>query len=188
VLVPIFRKDDEKGAVVGKGAAIVDALKARGVKARLDDREQLKPGPKFFEWEKKGVPIRIELGPRDLADGNAVLVRRDDGSKTPVPLDAIESRVPEMLDAIQRGLFERARAQRDARTNAASSMDELEALLRDPGGFVEAVVDGTDETELAIKERTKATIRLVRGDGAGFGPCILTGKPGTRRALFAVAY
>jgi len=188
VLVPIFRKPDERAAVVAEGARIIEELKARGIRAKLDDRDQLKPGPKFFEWEQKGVPVRLELGPRDLAAKTVVLARRDDGSKSPTPFAGLADHVTGLLDTIQKGLLERARAFREKHTHRADSIEEFERLLEAPGGFVEAPVDGTDETELAIKERTKATVRIVLEDGKDLGRCILSGKPATRRALFAVAY
>ncbi|MDH3593170.1 MAG: proline--tRNA ligase [Planctomycetota bacterium] len=189
VLVPIFRKDDEKAAVLAKAAQVVASLNDAGLKAKLDDREQMKPGPKFFEWEKKGVPVRLELGPRDLAENKAVLVRRDTGDKQPAALDGLAATVSGVLDEIQAGLFERAKERRAARTRSAGSMAELEALLDDPGGFVEACTDGTDASELAVKERTKATIRIVLEDGAGVdGTCLISGQPAARRALFARAY
>ncbi len=186
VVVPIYKNDAEKGAVCAEGARIVAELKSQGVRGRLDDRD-MKPGPKFFEWEQKGVPVRLELGPRDLAEKKVVLVRRDDGSKSPVAIDGLGKHVAGVLDAIQRAMLERAKQFRETHTHKAATIAELKAAL-DKGGFVEAPVDGTDETELKIKDETKATIRIVLEDGSNLGKCVLTGKPATRRALFAVAY
>jgi prolyl-tRNA synthetase len=186
VVVPIYKNDAEKVAVCTEGARIVAELKSQGVRGQLDDRD-MKPGPKFFEWEQKGVPVRLELGPRDLAEKKVVVVRRDDGSKAPAPIDGIGKAVVATLDTIQRALLDRARKFRDTHTRKAASMADLTAAL-EKGGFVEALVDGTDETELKIKDQTKATIRIVLEDGSNLGKCVLTGKPGTRRALFAVAY
>jgi prolyl-tRNA synthetase len=186
VVVPIFRTDAERASVVAEGGRIVAELKSQGVRGRLDDRD-MKPGPKFFEWEQKGVPVRLELGPRDLAEKKVVVVRRDDGSKSPAPIDGLAKHVTGVLEAIQRALLDRARKFRETHTHRAATMAELTAML-DKGGFVEALVDGTDETELAIKDKTKATIRIVLEDGASLGKCVLTGKPATRRALFAIAY
>jgi len=189
VIVPIFRKDDEKARVLGEAARIEASLKDAGLRVRLDDREQLKPGPKFFEWERKGVPVRLELGPRDLEGRQVVCVRRDDGSKTPAKIDGLTAELPGVLDEIQQALFDRARKFRDERTHAAATLDELKEIVTGPGGFVEAVTDGTDEAELAVKDRTKATLRIALEDGDDLGaPCIVTGTPGKRRALFAVAY
>ena len=189
VLVPIFRKPEEKDAVLSKAREIIDGLKAAGVKAKLDDRDNVKPGPKFFEWEKKGVPVRLELGPRDLADDKVVLVRRDQAGKNPVSIEGLTEHIVGLLDTIQSDMLERARKHRDELTRPAASMEEFESLLEDRGGFVEAWTDGTDESELAIKERTKATIRVVLEDGAESGrTCIQSGNQATRRALFARSY
>ncbi len=187
-IVPIFRKDDDKAAVLGKAVELAAALKDAGILVRLDDREQIKPGAKFFEWEKKGVPLRLELGPRDLEAGQAVAVRRDTGDKAPIAFEGLADTIRRELDDIQKGLFERATRFRDEHTHQASSFDEFVQLLEGPGGFVEALCDGTDETERAIKEKTKATIRIVLEDGDDLGACILTGATATRRALFARAY
>ena len=186
VVVPIFKTDAERASVVAEGARIVAAMKAEGVRGRLDDRD-MKPGPKFFEWEQKGVPVRLEIGPRDLAERKVVLVRRDDGSKSPVAIEGLGKHVVGVLDTVQRALLDRARKFRETHTHRAATMAELVAAL-EKGGFVEALVDGTDDTELKIKDQTKATIRIVLEDGANLGKCVLTGKPATRRALFAVAY
>ena len=188
VLVPIFRKEEERAAVIAEASGIVERLKQAGVRAKLDDREQLKPGAKFFEWEKKGVPVRLELGPRDLADKQVVCVRRDDGSKTPLPILGIEAALGDLLDEIQKSLFTRAAERTRAQTSRAGSMEEFERMLQEPGGFVAAPWDGTDESELAIKERTKATIRIVLDEEAPEGACILSGKPAKRMALFARSY
>ena len=186
VLVPIFRKDDEKAAVLEAANNVIDSLKARGIRARLDDRDQLKPGPKFFEWEKKGVPIRLELGPRDLADGKVVAVRRDIGDKTPLAMDGLDAVLAEQLEAMQADMLKRGEERLESMTHEASSMEEFEKLLDGPGGFVLAHWDGTDDTERAIKDKTKATIRVL-GDECE-GTCVLTGKPATRRAYFARSY
>ena len=186
VLVPIFRKEREKSAVLAEGERVVAALEEAGLRARLDARETVKPGPKFFEWEKKGVPIRLELGPRDLAERKVVVVRRDDGSKTPTPIDGLAVALTKLLDAIQQGLLDSATATRDERIHSAETMDDFEVHLDEPGGFVDSSWDGTDETELKIKERTKATVRVLLETEPG--QCVLTGQAGTKRGLFARAY
>ncbi|MHC4958646.1 MAG: proline--tRNA ligase [Planctomycetota bacterium] len=189
VLVPIFRKPEEKAAVMEACEKVSAEMKAAGVRFRLDDRDNMKPGPKFFEWEKKGVPVRLEVGPRDLADGQAVLVRRDAEGKTPVPLDGLAEHVVALLDTIQSEMLARAKARLAENTRQAATMEEFVALLDADGGFVEAWTDGTDESELAIKEKTKATIRVVLEDKDDSGQtCFATGKPATRRALFARSY
>jgi len=186
VLVPIFRKEEDKAAVLAEAERIVAALKDAGVRAKLDDRENLKPGPKFFEWEKKGVPVRLELGPRDLADEKAVVVRRDQEGKTPVAFSELTAHVVSLMDTIQSDMFARATKMRDENTHEVSTFEEFENAI--DGGWAIAYWDGTDETELAIKERTKATIRIVLDEDAGPGKCVLTGKPAERRAVFARAY
>ena len=186
VLVPIFRKEEEREAVLGAAAKIMDDLRAAGIRAKLDDREQLKPGPKFFEWEKKGVPLRLELGPRDLASEQVMAAQRDTGEKASMPIAGLGAALAERLEQIQAGMLARSEERLAALTHEADSMEEFEAKLDGPGGFVLAHWDGTDETELAIKERTKATIRVL-GDECE-GTCILTGNPASRRAYFARSY
>jgi prolyl-tRNA synthetase len=189
VIVPIFRNDEEKSKVLAEAARVKAALADAGLKVRLDDREQLKPGPKFFEWEKKGVPVRLELGPRDVDQKQTVVVRRDDRSKEPVALDAVVETVTKLMDEIQTGLYDRAKARMDSHTHRADTMEEFEALLDEPGGFVSAHWDGTGKTEEAIKELTKATIRVMPFDDEREpGKCIVTGEPSARRVLFARAY
>jgi prolyl-tRNA synthetase len=189
VIVPIYKNEEEKRAVHEAASRIGEALKGGGVRTRLDLRDHVKPGPKFFEWEKKGVPVRLELGPRDLAKGEATVVRRDDGTKAPAPIASLAERIPEILDEIQAALLGRAAAFREAHTRPASTLDELSRLLDEPGGFVEAYWDGTRDTEAAIKEVTKATVRCIPlGAPPPPGKCVLTGRPAERRALFARAY
>jgi len=187
-LVPIFRNDEEKSRVTAKAAELTAELKDAGLAVRLDDREQLKPGAKYFEWEKKGVPVRLELGPRDLDAGQVMAVRRDTGDKQPLAFGGLADTVRGQLDEVQQGLLDRARTFRDTHTHEATTFAELEALLDDPGGFVAAPWDGTDETEKAVKEKTKATIRIVLDEEGDPGACVLTGKKATARALFARAY
>jgi len=189
VIVPIFKTPEERGAVLAEAHRIRASLKEAGIKTELDDRDQIKPGAKFFEWERKGVPLRLELGPRDLKARQVVVVRRDDGTKSPASIEGLAQDLPERLEALQARLLARATRFLEAHTHRAATLEEFEALLDEPGGFVEAAYDGSDETERAIKERTKATIRILldREKKAG-QTCILTGKPAPARALFARAY
>jgi prolyl-tRNA synthetase len=136
-----------------------------------------------------GIPVRLGLGQRDLAAGQVEVARRDTKEKSNVPLDGIGDYIAELLDEIQQNLFDRAKTYRDAHITKADSLAEMEDILKNKGGFVHAHWDGTTETELEIKERTKATIRCIPlGWPDEAGKCILTGKPSARRVLFARAY
>ena len=175
--------------MLAEAGPLFEELKAAGVRVRLDDRTQMKPGAKFFEWEKKGVPVRLELGPRDVESRQAMLVRRDDKSKTPEPLEGLAAKLPALLTEIQDAMLARATRFRDEHTHEANSWEEFEKLLDDPGGFVSAHWDGTRETEAEIKAKTKATIRVIpTAEEAQPGACVLTGKPSERRVLFGRAY
>ena len=198
-LVPIWKGDGEKAQVLE--AAEKAAAAARTVlgerKVALDDREELKPGPKFFEWEQKGVPFRLEIGPRDVADGAGVLVSRLDRSKEKVPFHRIGEVLPVKLQAFQEALLERARTFRDAHTHQVDDYQELKERIREEGGFYLVHWDGTAETEARFKEEMKATIRCIPGTvrNGEFqrthtepGKCILTGRPSPGRVILAQAY
>ncbi len=193
VIVPIFKKAAERDAI----AQAVDRYAAtwRGAFSfHLDDRDTVTPGFKFADWELKGVPIRIEIGPRDLAKGQVVLVRRDlergrEGHKTFVPLDAVATEVPRLLDAIQRNLFDRALAFREAHTFEVDSYEEMKARLETSPGFYRVFFDGDADDEARIKEETGATVRVIPFDDQGAsGKCFYTGRPTSRRVIFAKAY
>jgi prolyl-tRNA synthetase len=202
VIVPIFKSDAEKAAVLDaahKLAAAVRELPLREwlnyepVSVRVDDRDQYQPGFKFNEWELKGVPVRVELGPKDLAKGSCVLARRDlpgkESKEMGVPLTAAAARIGELLRAMQAALFDRARRFRDANTHEANSWDEFKKMIESPGGFLVAHWDGTRETEARIADETKATIRCIPFDRKPeAGKCVLTGKPSAGRVVFAKAY
>jgi prolyl-tRNA synthetase len=202
VIVPIYKTDAEKASVLEaahKLAAAVRELPFREwlnyepVVARVDDREQFQPGFKFNEWELKGVPVRVELGPKDLAKNACVLARRDlpgkEAKEFGVPLDKAAARIGEMLKDMQSAMFERARAYRDAAMFEVNSYDEFKTKLEEPGGFLMAHWDGTRETETRIAEETKATIRCIPYNRpAEKGKCMVTGQPSEGRVLFAKAY
>jgi len=188
VIVPIFRSDEERAASLGLADKIRGGLPA-DVAVEFDDREQYKPGWKFNEWELKGVPLRIEIGPRDVAQGQVVLARRDTGEKRPVPIDQVAAEVPTALDAVQQGLFDKALAFREANTYDVATYDEFRERLEAEGGFYRANWCGSTEQELRIQEETKATIRCIPLDGSEpTGPCFLTGQEATARVIFAKAY
>jgi prolyl-tRNA synthetase len=167
---------------------IADALRAAGIRVKLDDDDTKRSGWKFAEYELKGVPLRIAMGPRDLENGTVELARRDTREKSVVPVDGLTDRVRTLLDDIQTSLLTRA-AQRTAdTTHTVDSWDDFVAAL-DRGGFVRAHWDGTPETEDRIKDETKATIRCIPLDTPDEpGQCVRTGAPSARRVLFARAY
>jgi prolyl-tRNA synthetase len=190
VIVPIYKTDAERSAVLQRGATLAEEIKAQGVSVKIDDDRQRNPGWKFAEWELKGVPIRISLGPRDLAKNQMELARRDTGTKTFAPLDEASSLIPRLLNEIQSTLYQKALAYREAQTHRVDDFSLFKERLEAPGGFLLAHWDGTSETELAIKEETKATIRCIPLDAMSDEPgkCVYTGRPSPRRVLFAKAY
>ncbi len=187
VITPIFTGKEDDAAVGEEAHKIAKDLAAQNIGVKVDDRT-IRPGEKFYQWERKGVPLRIEIGPKDLAARQAVLVRRDTGEKETVPLDALTDRVGQMLEIIQKALFERALQLRTQRTKTVDSWEEFTQAIED-GCFVLAHWDGTAETEKAIKEETNATIRCMPFDGEKeAGMCVKTGKPSSRRVIFAKSY
>ena len=186
VIVPIPKPSPELTEAADKIAA---ALRAKGVRVKIDNDDQNRPGFKFAEYEMIGIPVRLGLGMRDLAAGQVEVARRDTKEKTSVPVDTIADYVSNLLDEIQQNLFDRAKAYRDEHITPADTWEELVDILENKGGFVSAHWDGTTETEVAIKEKTKATIRCIPLDAKEEdGKCILTGSPSKRRVLFAKAY
>jgi prolyl-tRNA synthetase len=189
VLVPIYRKDEERDAVISKMDEIAASLKAVGLKVKVDDRDTHKPGYKFAEWEQKGIPVRLALGPRDLAQNSIELARRDLKTKEVVSMDGLETRIKEMLDEIQSSLYNKAKTFLNQRTYTVDTWDEFIDVLENKQGFAYAHWDGTGETETKIKEMTKATIRCIPLENEEeSGSCILTGAPSTQRVLFAKSY
>ncbi len=166
VIVPIFRKDEERVAVVEKAHALKAAFAERGVRVRVDDRDHLNPGAKYYEWERKGVPFRLEIGPRDLAKEQVVLVRRvtpeGEDRKVFIPESEAIERMPALLEAFQRELLERARARREAHSHrGVNSFEELKEILEGPGGFVYTGWSGDPAVEERVKAETKATLRCI---------------------------
>lgn len=186
VIVPIPKPVPELLEAANKIAA---QLRAKGISVKLDDDDQNRPGFKFAEYEMIGVPVRLGLGQRDLDAGQVEVARRDTKEKSSVPLDTVADHVAQLLDDIQANLFNRAKAYRDAHITPVDTWAEFEDALENKGGFVSAHWDGTTETEVEIKEKTKATIRCIPvGNPEEPGACILTGKPSRQRVLFAKAY
>ncbi|HEY2666031.1 MAG TPA: proline--tRNA ligase [Actinomycetota bacterium] len=189
VIVPIYRTDEEKVMVTEAVTPVAAALEAAGIRVHTDDREEHRPGYKFNEWELKGVPVRLEIGPKDVAEGEVVLYRRDLRRKSPVPLEGLAEHIPGVLDGIQDELFAQALVFREGRTFRPSSYEELKALIKDPGGFVEAPWCGRPACEDKVKADTRATIRALPLDPAPVeGACIVCGEPATELAVWAQAY
>jgi prolyl-tRNA synthetase len=202
VIVPIFRKPEERQAVTAaaeKLAAAVRDLPLREwlnydpVVVKIDDREQYQPGYKFNEWELRGVPVRVELGPKDLANNACVLARRDlpgkESKEMNVPLAGAAAKIGAMLRAMQTDLLERARKFREDNSFEVNSYDDFKKQIDEPGGFLWAHWDGTRETEDKIAAETKATIRCIPfARKEEKGRCILTGRPSEGRVVFAKAY
>ena len=189
VIVPIVKDKEDYARIGEKAQEIMVELRARGISVKYDDRDAFKPGWKFAEYELKGVPLRIAIGPRDLQNGTAELARRDTLSKETVGLEGIGLRVVNALSDIQKNLYSRALKHREENTATVDSWEEFVEVLDGSGGFVRAHWDGSAETEEKIKEATKATIRCIEMDAADeAGKCIFSGRPSRRRVVFARAY
>jgi prolyl-tRNA synthetase len=195
VVVPIYRKDEERAQVMEVASKIAAELAAKGIGAKLDDREGQSPGAKFYHWERRGVPVVLELGPRDVASGNIVLKRRNTGAKEVLPQEGIAEKVRQALDEMQAELYTAAKKRLDDNTVLANSIGEVEEILRpvtaEKGGgrFVMAHMANDARCDARVKE-FKATIRCIpqedRYDGAG--KCIVTGETVDRRVVIAKAY
>jgi prolyl-tRNA synthetase len=161
IIVPIFKKDEEKSAVLETANHLLQQLRDGGIRCFLDAREGMTPGAKYYEWEGRGAPFRLELGPRDIASGSAMLARRTGGKKEPVPLAGIVERIREECDKMQINLLEAARARREAASLRNASKAQFLEFIESPGGFVYGGYCGRPECEAEIKEQTKATIRVL---------------------------
>ena len=189
VVVPIYKSTEQLEMIDKRVEEILKPLRASGVSVKYDNRTTHKPGWKFAEYELKGVPLRLAIGPRDLENGTAELARRDTLEKRIVPQDELAETVSGLLEEIQENLFRRALQYRDDMVTEVDTFDEFQEVLDSKGGFLSAHWDGTAETEEEIKTRTKATIRCIPiGDAGEPGECVLTGKPSSRRVIFAKAY
>jgi prolyl-tRNA synthetase len=189
VIVPIFKGDEQKAMIDEKMAVVVASFKAAGIRVKYDNTDNNRPGWKFAEYELKGVPIRIAVGPRDLENNQVELARRDTKEKTAISLDGLTETVAALLLEIQSNLLQRATQYRDDHITSVDTWDEFINVLDNKTGFVLAHWDGTAETEEKIKDQTKATIRCIPLDNPlEVGKCILTGNPSKQRVLFARAY
>ena len=189
VIVPIFKNDQQLTAINEKVAELKKSLEKRGISVKYDNRDTHKPGWKFAEYELKGVPVRIAIGPRDLENGTVEVARRDTKEKAVYQMTDLHLKIENLLEQIQDNIYRKALDLREEKTNRADTWDEFIEILDTKGGFVYAHWDGTTETEEKIKELTKATIRCIPMDNpVEEGLCILTGKPSGQRVLFARAY
>jgi prolyl-tRNA synthetase len=187
---PIYRNGEEMERVIAKGKEIKAQLERVGIRVKLDDRDTQKPGFKFAEWELKGVPVRLGIGPRDLENNTVEIARRDTLTKEFSSMDRLSDKVLDLLDEIQDNLFTKASNFRKENTYTVDSWDDFKDIIENKGGFIYAHWDGTSETENKIKEETKATIRSIPldYDKSEKGKCIYTGKPSKGRVVFAKAY
>ncbi len=189
VIVPIYKGEEQKIQLDEKVEELMKKFKAAGIRVKYDDNDNNRPGWKFAEYELKGVPVRVALGARDLQAGVAEVARRDTKEKASVPLENLSTHIVNLLEEIQQNLYNRALNFREENTTEVNSWDDFVRLLDEKPGFLSAHWDGTAETEEAIKEKTKATIRCIPlSNKKEEGACILTGKPSSQRVIFARAY
>jgi prolyl-tRNA synthetase len=189
VIVPVYKGEESKPVIDGKAYEIVKQLKALGISVKYDNNDNSRPGWKFAEYELKGIPVRIAMGLRDIENNVVEVARRDTKEKSSISIDGLAPAIVQLLDDIQKNIYNRALAYRDEHITNANSWDEFVQLLDEKGGFIAAHWDGTGETEDKIKDLTKATIRCIPlNNKQEDGVCILTGKPSKERVLFARAY
>jgi prolyl-tRNA synthetase len=189
IIVPIYKKDEELNAIREAANKLIAELKSLNIRVQFDGDETKKPGWKFAEYELKGVPLRVAIGPRDLQNGTAEIALRDTKAKQVVPLDKLAEQVPLLLNQIQDGIYMKALSFRESNSFKVDEWKEFKKIMEKEGGFAWAHWDGTTETELKIKEETKATIRCIPLDrDEEEGRCILTGSPSKGRVIFAKAY
>lgn len=189
VIVPIYKGDEQKQLIDSRVKDLMHELKLAGIRVKYDDNDNSRPGWKFAEYEKKGVPVRIAIGARDIENNTVEIARRDTREKSSISMDNLSEQIFNLLAQIQQDMFDRAKKFRDESITPANTWDEFTGLIANKGGFISAHWDGTSETEEKIKELTKATIRCIPLDvQEEAGACILTGKPSNKRVLFAQAY
>ena len=189
VVVPIGKNAEDVNSVLEYLTGTLEAVKAEGIRCYVDDRDGVTPGFKFNEWEMKGVPVRLEVGSRDMAQNVVTLVRRDSGEKIPVPKDKLGEEIPRLLDEIQKSLYSQAKTFRDEHTLTVESYDEFKTIIEETSGFVKCGWDGDPKTEAAIQEETKATIRCIPFEQNVDGlSCVYSGKPAKYQVVLAKAY
>ena len=189
VMVPIYKGEEQRQQVVARLEEMAKELRAKGVSVKVDSRDNVRSGFKFAEYELKGVPVRLALGPRDMENGTIELARRDTLSKEVVKQAGLTERIVALLDEIQANIFQKALDYRNSMITKVDTWEEFQQVLNEKGGFILAHWDGTPETEQAIKDATKATIRCIPMDVVPEeGKCVFSGKPSPYRVLFAKSY
>jgi prolyl-tRNA synthetase len=189
VIVPVFKNNEQLSQITDKAVSMKKSMEALGISVKYDDRDTHKPGWKFSEYEFKGVPVRITIGPRDIEQGTVEVARRDTLEKEIFQMTDIETKVFHLLDQIQKNLFDKAMAFRENCSYYVNSWEEFKEINETKGGFIYAHWDGSIETEEKIKEETKATIRVIPLNNVMEpGKCIYSGKPSNQRVVFAKSY
>jgi len=200
VIVPIWKTDEERGRVIEaahKVKAELTGWTGRGatdrLRVRVDDREGIKPGAKYYEWEMRGVPLRLEIGPKDLEKGSVFSARRDIKAKAALAMEGLPATVAALLETIQKDLFEAAKARREANSHRnVTSYAQLKEIMEGPGGFVYAGWNGDPAVEAKVKEETKATIRCIPDpefrSAEAPTTCLVTGEPAKHEVIWAKAY
>jgi len=201
IIIPIWRKEGEREMVMSMVDAVEKLLKAVGVRVKVDRDEEHTPGWKYAEYELRGVPLRLEIGPKDVEKNSVMVVRRDNRAKQPIAKAELATAIPALLAQFQAEMYQRALGRRDAETRTVASYEEFKQIIADKRGFVDCWWDGSDETEVAIKAETKATIRCIplqwldsadadQAGGTAGAPQsdIYSGKPGRYRVLYARSY
>ena len=189
VIVPIFKGEEQLSKISEKAIELKKALEAKDISVKFDNRDTFKPGWKFAEYEMKGVPVRIAIGPRDLENGTVEVARRDTKEKNVRAMEGLDSVIDELLVEIQKNIYQKAFDFREQNTRKAENYDEFKQILEENGGFIFAHWDGTAETEEKIKNETKATIRCIPlNNDKEEGVCIYSRKPSLQRVVFAKAY
>ncbi len=189
VIVPIYRSDEELEKITEVVSELTKSLKLKNISVKFDNRDTLRPGFKFAEYEMKGVPVRLAIGGRDLENGTAEIARRDTKEKQTISREGLAEHIEQLLVDIQESIYNKALKFREESTREANSYEEFKTILDEKAGFISAHWDGTSETEKRIKEETKATIRCIPlNNKQENGICMVTGKPSTQRVLFARAY
>ncbi|SFV33202.1 proline--tRNA ligase [Thermoflavifilum thermophilum] len=192
IIIPVYKNDTQRATVHTQALEILEQLKKAGFRVQYDDADHVRPGWKYAEYELRGVPLRLSLGEREIQQHQVEAVRRDTREKLYLPFDQLPEKIGDLLDQIQQDMFHQAKSFRDQHITTVDNWDDFLRALEEPGGFVYAHWDGTPETEIRIKELSKATIRCIPFPGQlpdhGSGHCVLTGKPSARRVLFARAY